>query len=235
MLSWVLWKFRKKKSDQNFIFADIVYFDLIHPSEKKRENLNRGQKMSAKVCQRFLYSLPTLAGLEGSAFMTSEICGGNYLPPALGPLNPPVMLKIIILLMHLDYERFSLFLFILVWFTHQKRRGKIQTGENHVHQGLSKVFVFYTYSRWALIKCSTAWKQRQIFFTKVHLFFNQSFHNLQLIQNKVLSQILSWKPLLTSAKVLGFESTCAQHCFKNEWTLWGLVIPVLCATSRSCK
>ena len=30
--------------------------------------------------------------------------------------------------------------------THQKRRGKIQTGENHVRQGLSKVFVFFTYS-----------------------------------------------------------------------------------------
>ena len=41
---------------------------------------------------------------------------------------------------------YLLTLFILVWFTHQKRRGKIQTGENHVHQGLSKVFVFYTYS-----------------------------------------------------------------------------------------
>ena len=37
-------------------------------------------------------------------------------------------------------------LFILVWFTHRKRRGEIQTGENNVHQGLSKVFVFYTYS-----------------------------------------------------------------------------------------
>ena len=48
------------KSDKNLIFADIVYFDLIYPSEKKRENSNRGQQMSAKVCQRFLYSLPTL-------------------------------------------------------------------------------------------------------------------------------------------------------------------------------
>ena len=44
---------------------------------------------------------------------------------------------------------YLLTLFILVWFTHhvthQKRREKIQTGENHVHQGFSKVFVFYTY------------------------------------------------------------------------------------------
>ena len=40
----------------------------------------------------------------------------------------------------------------MVWFTHQKRRGKIQTVENHVHQGLSKVFVFYTYSSWLLHK-----------------------------------------------------------------------------------
>ena len=47
-------------SDKNLIFADIVYFDLIYPSEKKRENSKWGQKMSAKVCQRFLYSLPTL-------------------------------------------------------------------------------------------------------------------------------------------------------------------------------
>ena len=37
-------------------------------------------------------------------------------------------------------------LFVLIWFAIQKRRGKIQKGENHVHQGLSKVFVFYTYS-----------------------------------------------------------------------------------------
>jgi hypothetical protein len=43
------------KSDKNLIFADIVYFDLIYPSEKKRENSNRGQKMSAKICQKFLY------------------------------------------------------------------------------------------------------------------------------------------------------------------------------------
>ena len=41
------------------IFADIVYFGLIYPSEKKRENSN-GKIMSTKVCQRFLYSIPTL-------------------------------------------------------------------------------------------------------------------------------------------------------------------------------
>ena len=49
------------KSDKNLIFADIVYFDLIYPSEKKRENSNRGQKMSAKICQKFLYCDLTLA------------------------------------------------------------------------------------------------------------------------------------------------------------------------------
>jgi hypothetical protein len=48
------------KSDKKQVFADIVYFDLVYHLEKKRENSNRGQKMSAKVCQRFLYSLPTL-------------------------------------------------------------------------------------------------------------------------------------------------------------------------------
>ena len=53
------WK--KMKSDKKHVFADIVYFDLVYHSEKKRENSNRGQKMSAKVSQRFLYSLPTLA------------------------------------------------------------------------------------------------------------------------------------------------------------------------------
>jgi hypothetical protein len=37
---------------QKQAFADIVYFDLVYPSEKKREISNRGQKMSTKVCQR---------------------------------------------------------------------------------------------------------------------------------------------------------------------------------------
>ena len=31
---------------------------------------------------------------------------------------------------------------------HLEIKREIQTRENHVHQGLSKVFVFYTYSRW---------------------------------------------------------------------------------------
>ena len=48
------------KSDKKQVFADIVYFYLVYHSEKKRENSNRGQKMSAKVCQRLLYSFPTL-------------------------------------------------------------------------------------------------------------------------------------------------------------------------------
>ena len=52
------------KSDKNLIFADIVYFDLIYPSEKKRENSNRGQKMSAKICQKFLYCELTLIKLQ---------------------------------------------------------------------------------------------------------------------------------------------------------------------------
>ena len=59
------------KSDKNLIFADIVYFDLIYPSEKKRENSNRGQKMSAKICQKFLYCELTLGGLTGSLLATA--------------------------------------------------------------------------------------------------------------------------------------------------------------------
>ena len=43
------------KSDKKQVFADIVYFDLIYPSEKKRKNSNRGQKMS-KVFVFFTYS-----------------------------------------------------------------------------------------------------------------------------------------------------------------------------------
>jgi hypothetical protein len=38
---------------------------------------------------------------------------------------------------------YLLTLFILIWFTHQKRRGK---RTKNVPQGLSKVFVFFTYS-----------------------------------------------------------------------------------------
>ena len=50
----------KNKSDTNLIFADIVYFGLIYPPEKKRENSNRG-----KSCPpRFLYSLPTLGNVH---------------------------------------------------------------------------------------------------------------------------------------------------------------------------
>ena len=51
---------KKLNSDKKQAFADIVYFDLIYHSEKKRENSNRGQKMSAKVCQKFLYCDLTL-------------------------------------------------------------------------------------------------------------------------------------------------------------------------------
>jgi hypothetical protein len=51
---------KKKKSDKKQVFADIVYFDLIYHSEKKGENSNRGQKLSAKVCQKFLYCVLTL-------------------------------------------------------------------------------------------------------------------------------------------------------------------------------
>ena len=48
---------QKMKLDKN---ADMVYFDLIYPSEKRRENSKRGQKMSAKICQMFLYGEFTL-------------------------------------------------------------------------------------------------------------------------------------------------------------------------------
>ena len=51
---------KQMKSDKKQVFADIVYFDLIYPSEKKRENSNRGQKMSAKIYQKFLYCELTL-------------------------------------------------------------------------------------------------------------------------------------------------------------------------------
>ena len=55
------------KSDKNLIFADIVYFGLIYPSEKKRENSNRG-----KSCPpRFLYSIPTL--VEEIAFSLNHV------------------------------------------------------------------------------------------------------------------------------------------------------------------
>ena len=43
------------KSDKNLILADFVYFNFFYPSEKKRENSNMGQKMSAKIFQIFLY------------------------------------------------------------------------------------------------------------------------------------------------------------------------------------
>ena len=36
------------KSDKNLIFADIVYFGLIYPSEKKRENSDRAKPRFVK-------------------------------------------------------------------------------------------------------------------------------------------------------------------------------------------
>ena len=68
---------KKKKSDKNLIFADIDYFDLIYPSEKKRENSNRGQKMSAKICQKFLYCELTLESFGAPP----RICATNSSPP----------------------------------------------------------------------------------------------------------------------------------------------------------
>ena len=62
--NFYVWNLKENEIRQKQVFADIVYFDLIYHSEKKRENSNRGQKMSAKVCQRFLYSLPTLTDLQ---------------------------------------------------------------------------------------------------------------------------------------------------------------------------
>ena len=50
---------------------------------------------------------------------------------------------------------YLLTLFVLIWFTIQKRRGKIQKGENHVWQGLSNFFVLY-------LDSSGQFKNRQI-------------------------------------------------------------------------
>ena len=58
--NFYVWNLKENEIRQKKVFADI-FFDLVYHSEKKRENSNRGQKMSAKVSQRFLYSLPTLA------------------------------------------------------------------------------------------------------------------------------------------------------------------------------
>ena len=41
------------KSDKNLIFADIVYFGLIYPSEKKRENSNRGKSCPPRFVKGF--------------------------------------------------------------------------------------------------------------------------------------------------------------------------------------
>ena len=48
------------KLDKKQVFADIVYFDI----QKRRGKIQTGDKLSAKVCQRFLYSLPTLVVLN---------------------------------------------------------------------------------------------------------------------------------------------------------------------------
>ena len=55
-----VWNYKKNEIRQKQGFADIVYFDLVLHSEKKRENSNSGQKMSAKIRQKFLYCDLTL-------------------------------------------------------------------------------------------------------------------------------------------------------------------------------
>ena len=68
------------KSDKKQVFADTVYFDLVYCSEKKRENSNRGQKMSAEVCQRFLYSLPSIGnGIVVAACVDDNIDNFQFL------------------------------------------------------------------------------------------------------------------------------------------------------------
>ena len=47
------------KSDKKQVFADIVCFDL--PFRKEEGKFKQGKIMSSKVCQRFLYSILTLA------------------------------------------------------------------------------------------------------------------------------------------------------------------------------
>ena len=41
------------KSDKNLIFTDIVYFGLIYPSEKKRENSNRAKSCPPRFVKGF--------------------------------------------------------------------------------------------------------------------------------------------------------------------------------------
>jgi hypothetical protein len=43
----------KVKSDKNLIFADVVYFGFIYPSEKKRENSNRGKSCPPRFVKGF--------------------------------------------------------------------------------------------------------------------------------------------------------------------------------------
>ena len=50
--------YKNMKSDKKQLFADIVRFDL--PFRKEDGKFKQGKIMSTKVCQRFLYSLPTL-------------------------------------------------------------------------------------------------------------------------------------------------------------------------------
>ena len=46
---------KKMKSDEKQVFADIVCFDLIYHSEKKRENSNRGNHVHQGLSKVFVF------------------------------------------------------------------------------------------------------------------------------------------------------------------------------------
>ena len=59
-LSWVLWKFKKNEIRQklDICWHCLFWFDL--PTRKEEGKFKQGEIMYTKVCQRFLYSIPTL-------------------------------------------------------------------------------------------------------------------------------------------------------------------------------
>ena len=90
-------------------------------------------------------------------------------------------------------------------YTLQKRRGKIQTGENHVRQGLSKVFVFFIHSSGPIPKSS----HHQLYFKWVLVKFVK-------LTNEVKSHLVAW--FGTNAPLIGIilcyvKLSMAWSCF----------------------